>query len=327
MYIDFHKYNYSLVLVDQRESFIKRDKQAYEKMLVKWIENKSAEITDRKWEIEEIEYLSEVSDFIKLIREAESLYELEFYTSCIALVGVSAEDFLKYLAIKLGKPQYENQTQFNRSNNLLTDGLITQDIFDLLDNIRTVRNNCLHYNQDFKAKNTLDLKADALKVLNDLKSILKSILGVTTATTSTEFLDLIKELSNPDSEDSRNFDEIKMKLRNASSHILKFPIAFEPSRDLVVKQDFFLVREIDFELKETTITSVLYEMNATVIVELNDEIIEHIKKTGIKENDTIYASVFSQPNNLGMTEEWNFFDLRKEENFTEIFHEFLNSMQ
>jgi hypothetical protein len=327
MYIDFHKYNYNLVPVDQRESFIKRDKQAYEKMLVKWIENKSAEITDRKWEIEEIEYLSEVSDFIKLIREAESLYELEFFTSCIALVGVSAEDFLKYLAIKLGKPQYESQTQFNRSNNLLTDGLITQDIFDLLDNIRIVRNNCLHYNQDFKTKNTIDLKTDALKVLNDLKSILKSILGVTTATTSTEFLDLIKELSNPESEDSRNFDEIKMKLRNASSHILKFPIAFEPSRNLVVKQDFFLVREIDFDMKETTITSVLYEMNATVIVELNDEIIEHIKKTGIKENDTIYASVFSQPNNLGMTEEWNFFDLRKEENFTEIFHDFLNSIQ
>lgn len=327
MYIDFHKYNYDLVPEDQRESFIKRDKEAYQKMLIKWIENKSAEITDRKWEIEEIEYLSEVSDFIKLIREAESLYELEFFTSCIALVGVSAEDFLKYLAIKLGKPQYENQTQFNRSNNLLTDGLITQDIFDLLNNIRTVRNDCLHYNQDFKIKNTLELKTDALKVLNDLKSILKSILGVTSATTSTEFLELIKELSNPDSEDSRNFDEIKIKLRNASSHILNFPIAFEPNRKLVVKQDFYLVREIDFNMKETTITSVLYEPSASVIVELNDEIIEHIKKTGIKENDTIYASVFSQPNNLGMTEEWNFFDLRKEENFTEIFHDFLNGIQ
>ena len=45
------------------------------------------------------------------------------------------------------------------------------------------------------------------------------------------------------------------------------------------------------------------------------------------ENDTIYASVFSQPTILGMTEEWNFFDLRKEENFTEIFHDFINRIQ
>ena len=243
MYIDFHKYNYDLVPEEQRESFSNRDKVAYKNILKKWIENNSEKIIERKWEVEDIEYLSEVSDFIKLIREAESLYELGFFTGCIALIGVSAEDFLKYLTIKLGKPQYENQTQYNRSNNLLTDGLITQEIFDLLDNIRKIRNDCLHYNQDFKAKNRDELKTDALTVLNDLKSILKTILGVSSSLSSKDYLDLIKELSDPESEDSRNFDEIKMKLRNASSHILKFPIAFEPNRELVVKQDYFLIRE------------------------------------------------------------------------------------
>jgi len=323
MYIDFHKYNYDLVPEEQRESFSNRDKVAYKNILKKWIENNSEKIIERKWEVEDIEYLSEVSDFIKLIREAESLYELGFFTGCIALIGVSAEDFLKYLTIKLGKPQYENQTQYNRSNNLLTDGLITQEIFDLLDNIRKIRNDCLHYNQDFKAKNRDELKTDALTVLNDLKSILKTILGVSSSLSSKDYLDLIKELSDPESEDSRNFDEIKMKLRNASSHILKFPIAFEPNRELVVKQDYFLIREIDFEMKETTITASLYEPGATVIVELNDDVIEHINKSGISENDTIYAAIFSQPNELGMTEEWNFYDLRKELNFTEIFHEFM----
>lgn len=201
MYIDFHKYNYDLVPEEQRESFETRDKTAYQSILKNWIENNAEEITDRKWEVEEIEYLSEVSDFIKLIREAENLYELGFFTGCIALVGVSAEDFLKYLLIELGKPQYENQTQYNRSNNLLAERLITQDIFNLLDNIRLIRNDCLHYNQDFKTKNRDELKTDALKVLNDLKSVLKTILGVSSSIGLSDYLNLIKELSDPESED------------------------------------------------------------------------------------------------------------------------------
>lgn len=323
MYIDFHKYNYDLVPEEQRESFETRDKTAYQSILKNWIENNAEEITDRKWEVEEIEYLSEVSDFIKLIREAENLYELGFFTGCIALVGVSAEDFLKYLSIELGKPQYENQTQYNRSNNLLADRLITKDIFNLLDNIRLIRNDCLHYNQDFKTKNRDELKTDALKVLNDLKSVLKTILGVSSSIGLSDYLNLIKELSDPESEDSRNFDEVKMKLRNASSHVLKFPMAFEPNRELVVKQDYFLVKEIDFDMKETSITAALYEPGAIVVVELNDDVIEHIHNADIKENDTVYATIFSQPNEFGMTEEWNFYDLRKELHFTDIFHEFM----
>ncbi|MDY6994631.1 MAG: hypothetical protein SVR94_18765, partial [Pseudomonadota bacterium] len=85
MYIDFHKYNYDLVPNEQQEEFEKRDKDAYENIINEWINDNVDDMIDRKWEIEEIQYLSETSDFIKLIREAESLYELGFYTSCIAL--------------------------------------------------------------------------------------------------------------------------------------------------------------------------------------------------------------------------------------------------
>jgi hypothetical protein len=311
MYIDFHKYNYNWVSDEQKKDFETRDKDAYQNILKNWIETNAEEMTARKWEIEEIEYLSEVSDFIKLIREAESLYELGFFTGCIALVGVSAEDFLKYLAIKLGKPNYEGQTQYNRSINLLNDGLITQDIFDLLDNIRSIRNDCLHYNQDFKTKDKEELKADALKVLNDLKSILKTILGVSSSTSTTDLLDLIMELSDPNSEDSRNLNEVKMKLRNAVSHFLDIPLAFEPNRKLVVMQDYFLIKDIDFEMKETTMTALHNTPGAMVIVELSDEIIDHINELGIKENDRVQAVVFSQPNEFGMTEQWDFYILRK----------------
>lgn len=76
-------------------------------------------------------------------------------------------------------------------------------------------------------------------------------------------------------------------------------------------------------MKETSITAAFYEPGAIVVVELNDDVIKHIHNADIKENDTVYATIFSQPNEFGMTEEWNFYDLRKELHFTDIFHEFM----
>ena len=91
---------------------------------------------------------------------------------------------------------------------------------EIKNNIRKIRNDCLHYNQDFKAKNSDELKTDALSVLNNLKSILKSILGVSSSLSSKDYLDLIKELSDPKSDDSRNFDETRMKKQLICHEIL-----------------------------------------------------------------------------------------------------------
>ena len=152
MYIDFHKYNYDLVSLADKQAFIDRDKNSYKEILKKWLDDNLNDIVDRKWEIEEIYFLKDISDFIKLLREGETIYELGFYTSCIALIGISAEDFSKFLSIKLGQPTYVDLKQWKRLKELLDNGYITQDVYDLLDNIREVRNNCLHYDQDFKQK-------------------------------------------------------------------------------------------------------------------------------------------------------------------------------
>lgn len=318
MYIDFHKYNYDLVPMEERENFKKRDKSAYKNIIKKWINDNIDNIVERKWEIEEIQYLSETSDFIKLIREAESLYELGFYTSCIALIGVSAEDFLKYLAIKVGKPEYENDTQHNRLNNLLADGLITQDIFNSIDKIRKIRNDCLHYNDDFKAKEQNELKRDALNVLNNLKSVIKSILFANDDVNPENFIELIKNIAKPDNEDARNFDETIMKLRNVSSHLLKFPTAFSPDQELVVKEDFYKILELDLNNKETTIEAQVYVPGATVVVELTDELIDYINLNNLVENNVIYAIIISEPDQFGITAEWKFYQLKKINDFEKI---------
>src|SRR5260221_1897928 len=184
MYINFHKFNYDLVDNQDKISYEQRDKEAYKEVLRQWFESNIADSVNRKWEIEEIFYLKKISDFIKLVREAESIYELGFFTSCIALVGISAEDFSKYISLENNRPTHITDTyssgqragqqydvsQFNRLKLQLNEGLINQQTYNLLDEIRKTRNDCLHYNQSFKQKATTDLKSDAIKSLNNLKA-------------------------------------------------------------------------------------------------------------------------------------------------------------
>lgn len=323
MYIDFHKYNYELVNQTERAQFIERDKEGYKNVLRKWIETNLESIVNRKWEIDEITYVSEVSDFIKLIREAESLFELGFYTSCIALVGVAAEDFTKYLAIKLGKPNYEHLTQYVRTQNLRNDGLINITIYDLLDRIRTIRNDCLHYNDNFKLKNESQLKSEAIEGLNNLKGVIKTILGISNSPNIKDYPKLITEIIENLTVNAKNFDETTMKIRNATSFILNFPIAFSPEQKIEDKTDYFVVKEIDIENFEITLTSVFLHPGLPVIVDLKDTDIEHVKNINLKEKNTVFASIYSEINSFGMTTNWNILNLLKIDNFSDIIHDLL----
>ncbi|NES02938.1 MAG: hypothetical protein F6K22_08825 [Okeania sp. SIO2F4] len=70
MYIDFNKYDYSLIDKSERSTYIERDKAAYREIILEWFNSKVDEIVERKWLIEDIQYLASVSDFIKLLKEA-----------------------------------------------------------------------------------------------------------------------------------------------------------------------------------------------------------------------------------------------------------------
>lgn len=307
MYIDFHKYNYDLTSKERRDEYIQRDKESYKKVLLKWMQENLDEIVERKWEINEIHYLKNVSDFIKLIREAEQLYELGFYTSCIALVGVASEDFLKYLAISLGKPSYENLTQHLRLTNLKNDNLISNLTHSLLDNIRIVRNDCLHYNQSFKQKTDSDLKTDALTVLNNLKDTLKDILGEKTALTSTDFTSIITEIGT--SSDIKNMDESVVKIKNAVSHLLKLPIAFDPKEKVQVRTSLFRVLEVDIDFDEITLSD--QSNGFIVIVEFPETEREYYNDKALKKDDTVIATLFSIIDGNGLTAEWRLLDIDK----------------
>lgn len=224
MYINFQKFNYKLVSNVDRARYEHRDQDAYKKVLRDWLESNIEQQIARKWEIDEILYLKEIGDFIKPVREAESLYEFGFYMGCIALVGVSSEDFSKYLSLKHGKNDHITGTyssgkrtgqsfdvsQYDRLKKQLNESLIDQQTYDLLDAIRRIRNDCLHFNQSFKQKSDTELKTDAITALNSIKSALKGKIGTTPD--PQDIGKLMEEMVK--SENNKCFEDVVWKQKN-----------------------------------------------------------------------------------------------------------------
>lgn len=311
MYLNFHKYNYSLLAETERNDYEIRDKKAYMEILKKWVDDNLEEFVDRKWEIDEIHYLKEIGDFVKLLREAEQLYELGFYTGCIALLGVSAEDFSKYLSLRASFDEHITTningriidvSQFNRLQLQVTDGLISQNNHDLLDEIRLIRNNCLHYNDNFKQKPETELRNDALKVLNNLKNVLKNTIGCTL--NISDFQELMNE--SFENQNSRNYDELVWKHRNMFSHLLNINIAQDPKTSIVEKFGLFEVTDLDDEEIEL---SVLDGVNGTktglfVWVDINDRGRDQINDQKINKGDVVIAKIYSNVDQNGQTGIW-----------------------
>lgn len=295
MYINFHKYNYQTVAPNERKAYEERDKEAYKNILTDWLQQNLNSCVERKWEIEEIHFLKDISDFIKLIREAESLYELGFFTGCIALTGVSAEDFSRFLSIKNGLTVPDKETQFTRLGLQLKAGIIDQATSDLLHEIREIRNDCLHYNQDFKQKNTADLQADAIKALNNLKKVLKSKIG--TVLKPEYFTEVLEELFAL--ENTRNFEELVWKQKNMFSHLFHFGTALHPSVETVEKTNVYLVLDIDDEE-----VSLQDNMGLIAIVDLDETGMQLAKKYNIKKGDYVFAAINSTVEYDGQTRLW-----------------------
>lgn len=319
MYIDFHKYNYRLIPEKDRRRYIERDKNAYKEIIKNWLEKEIEQIVERKWQIEEIFVLREISDFIKLLKEAEALYELGFFTGCIALVGISSEDFSKYLALKIDKKDLTQSSQNERLKVLFTNQAITGRAYNLLDNIRKLRNECLHYNNDFKARSTEELKNEAITALNDLKTALKIIIGhsveieVSPVNLYEEVVDNLAKTQDPSGvKQPNNLDEFAFKIRNATSHLLKLPLACDPERKTLIREMVCEVIEIDYEASDAgEITLFDMEFKMHVIVDLDDENATILKNSPIKEGDILECVLHSNINKLGMSGTWKFWFFQK----------------
>jgi hypothetical protein len=318
MYIDFSKYDYSSIDESQRNVYIERDKVAYKEIVKKWFDDNVDAIVQRKWLVEDISYLTSVSDFIRLLKEAENLFEFGFYTGCIALTGISVEDFTKFLATKLGQDKLVDKNQYDRIKALKDRGLIAESTRGSLDVIRKIRNDCLHYNEDFKRKNNNELEGDAIQSLNEFKKIVKNLIGelpLSPDSALDRFLEVmnetVKQSASTNRESVKNSEDMNLKLRNASSILLGMPTAFHPNTEIVVFSGFYKVLEIDLDIEPPEITLEDVSNGLPVVVDLEDGDKQFLKNEEIAEGDIIQARIKSEVSKIGQTAAWKFLNLRK----------------
>lgn len=310
-YFDCTKFDYRKFGLEEAAELVKRDKSAYRHSLQKWIDKEIDNIVERKWQIDNIGVVEETGDFIRLIKESELSYSLGAYYSVISLVGVACEDLCKYFAEKQGHSSLISMTQFNRVKKLKDIGIIDQALYDEFDYIRKIRNECLHFNNDFKLKDRVQLKSDALTCLNKLKSIYKTLFSSFNSTYEKGKLTtkLIKDFAEQTAYDTSfgdtlNKEEFTMKLRYFIADELDLDIAISEAGSQIKRVGIFSVLEIDFASTPKEITLMDKAVGAVVVVDLSSKDADNLFEAKVKEDNNIIANLSSITDHQGVTASW-----------------------
>ena len=308
MYIDSKKFDYSKFSYPDADRLVERDKRVLKDAYLKWIEGTVNEIVERQWEVDDIGVVEQSGDFVKLLKEAEFIYSLGAYTSTISLVGVCSEDLCRFFASFVGH-ELDSLSQFQRVNQLVSLGAITQDIADKFHIIRGLRNNCLHYNQGFKQKDDVTLKADALTALNSIKYIYSKILGVVDYTTvdSSKYFEIIAKIADETADSGVGkvgIDEAKVRMRNVFASAFGVDLSMNNAGRPVYKTSIYSVEEIDDSSEPYELSLKDLSCGFVVIVDITDNELERIKEAEIQEGNIVAASLMSIPDNLEITGAW-----------------------
>jgi len=308
MYIDSKKFDYKKFSYPDADRLIERDKRAAQDTYREWLKNSVEAIVERQWEIDDVGAIEQVGDFVKLLKEAECTYAIGAFTSSIALVGICAEDLCRFFSVNAGH-NLDSQTQFNRVNNLLRHGAISQDIADKFHTIRDLRNDCLHYNQGFKQKDLNSLKSDALSALNSIKAIYANILGVIDFQTVdpsklSEIIITIAGEAASSEVGTLGIDEVASRTRNLFANAFGIDLSMNNSGTPVYKTSIYKVEDIDAESDPLELTLTDTISGFPVIVDITTDELKQIQDANISEGDIITASLVSKPNNLELTGIW-----------------------
>ncbi len=316
MYIDSKKFDYSKFSYPDSDRLVERDKQFVKDAYLKWVQSSVDEIVDRQWEVDDIGVVEQSGDFVKLLKEAEFTYSLGAYTSTISLVGVCAEDLCRFFASFAGH-SLDSLTQFNRVNQLLFLNAITQDIADKFHVIRDLRNDCLHYNQGFKQKDSAALKADALTALNSIKQIYGGILGVVDYATvdSSKFLDIFRNIAEEAASSGPGklgIDEATVRMRNVFASAFGVDLSMNNAGRPVIKTSIYQVEDINTNGEPFEISLRDIPCGLVVIVDINESDVARLNEAAIQEGSIVATSLMSAPNNLHITASWRLLgDIKK----------------
>ncbi|RAJ96428.1 DUF4145 domain-containing protein [Aliidiomarina maris] len=316
MYIDSKKFDYSKFSYPDASRLVERDKQFVKEAYQKWVKDSVDEIVDRQWEVDDLGVVEQSGDFAKLLKEAEFTYSLGAYTSTISLVGVCAEDLCRFFANFAGH-NLDSLSQFNRVNQLVSLGAITQGVADKFHAIRGLRNDCLHYNEGFKQKDSAALKGDALTALNSLKCVYGEILGVVDYSTveSSKFLEIFSKIADEAASSDPGklgIEEATVRMRNVFASAFGVDLSMNNSGRPVYKTSIYQVEGIDPDGEPAELSLRDMANGLIVIIDLTAGDLRKIEGEKIDEGSIVAASLTSVPNNLEITASWRLVgDVRK----------------
>lgn len=148
MYIDYLKQDYSDKPEEKRQKYIDRDKNHLATVIQERIANDIKNIVDRQYELNDVGYIPNNEKFLYLLKEAEQLYAFSYYTGTISIIGIASEEYCRFL-IKKNNVTDVN-TQYDRIEKLFESHVISSELQSAFHEIRTIRNNCMHYNKRLK---------------------------------------------------------------------------------------------------------------------------------------------------------------------------------
>jgi hypothetical protein len=309
MYIDAKKFDYSEFNHPDAERLVERDKEFARDSYRKWIEDNADDIVERQWEIDDIGAVEQAGEFVKLLKEAEFTYALGAYTSAIALVGICAEDLCRFFASSAGH-NLDSASQYERVNRLLEIGAITQEVAGKFHAVRGLRNDCLHYNDEFKQRETSALKADALEALNTIKAVYAEIVGAVDyrnvdLSRFSAMVDAIASEAAGAVPGDLGADAALSRTRNVFASVFGIDLSLGESGRPAYSTSIFTVLEIDTGFGQPELA--LQDMTTPgllVIVDLTESEAAAIGNAGIQEGDVVAASLMCVPNKLDLSDRW-----------------------
>lgn len=297
MYIDFVKNDYSDKSESEAAQHIEQDKIHLGKIIQERIRNEISDIAERWYELDDIGYYKINERFLDLLKEAENLYSFGYYIGTISVIGITSEEFCKYLSSR-NNTQDSDFTQIERLKLLKSRNIISRTTFRHFNTIRAIRNVCVHFNVDFKRLSQDELKARAIKVINCYKAGLKE-------TISPEELPVDEVLEKLISNTKLSFEDFKLRQRNIYKIKNGIDLQIAPGIKNLSFTSNYYIGEIDISterFKEMTLFDI--ERGGIVVVDLTIPQVKMIEEMKLETGNVILATLLSRVSTVGQSEEW-----------------------
>lgn len=297
MYIDYLKNDYSQNNEQEKQEYIARDKKYLAGLIQERIANDINSIVDRWYELDDIGYIPENEKFLYLLKEAEQLYSFSYYTGTISIIGIAAEEYCRYLIRKFNITDVDKQ--YDRINRLADNGKISVQMKCTFHRIRTIRNDCMHYDDSFKNLSDAELKAYALEMVQLFKECLSlSVICLDdNCNTVAEKMLMSKEMT---------FREFIYRNRNIQRRVTGLDLQIDPKVKNLVFTSQYYVLEVDIST-DTYKEMTLLDMDRgamPVVIDLTVPQTEMIQRLKLEKGHIIIATIMSNVSTLGQTEEW-----------------------